>query len=294
MSDTLGDFLRARREQIAPETVGLPSSERRRVAGLRREEVAMLAGISTEYYLRLEQGRDLHPSDQILDALASALQLDDDAIGYLHRLAHPAPPVKKRRPRAQTAQPGIQQLLDAWATTPAHVTGTNGKVVAANRLAVALSPNFAVGANPLRAAFLDPEMRRLYPDWEDLTAKTVSGLRAMISLEAADPELLATIGELSVAADRFRTLWAKRDIRNKTTGLTRLNHPVVGELKLYYEKMLLPEARQLLVVYRADSGSASAERLQMLANLEDSRVGPVGLPPGRRDAVRPSSADRTG
>jgi transcriptional regulator with XRE-family HTH domain len=267
MSDTLGDFLRARREQIAPGEVGLPGSERRRVVGLRREEVAMLAGISTEYYLRLEQGRDLHPSDQVLDALASALQLDGDAIGYLHRLAHPVPAAKRRRSRTPAAPSSLQPLLDAWTTTPAHASGANGKVVAANRLAVALTPNFAVGGNPLRAAFLDPEMRRLYPDWEDLTAKTVSGLRAMIGVESADPELLATIGELSVASERFRTLWARRDIRTKTTGLTRMEHPVVGELLLHYEKMLLPEARQLLVVYRADPGSSSAERLQMLASL---------------------------
>ena len=267
MSDTLGDFLRARRGQIAPEQVGLAGGERRRVAGLRREEVAMLAGISAEYYLRLEQGRDRNPSDQILDALATALRLDDEATGYLHRLAHPAPAARRRHPGSPSEPPGIQRLLDAWAMTPAYATGASGRVVAANRLAVALCPHFAVGGAPLRAAFLDPEMRRLYPDWEALTAKTVSGLRAMTGVEAVDPELLETIGELSVGSDRFRTLWAQRDIRAKTTGLTRMEHPVVGELRLRYEKMLLPEARQLLVVYYADPGSPTAERLRLLAGL---------------------------
>jgi transcriptional regulator with XRE-family HTH domain len=267
MPDTLGGFLRARREQISPEQAGLPGGERRRVPGLRREEVALLAGVSVEYYLRLEQGRDLHPSDQILDALASALQLGDDAIAYLHRLAHPAPPARRRRGRRRPARAALQQLLDSWPLTPAYAQDSSGRVVAANRLAAALSPFFALGSTPLRAAFLEPEMRRLYTDWDDMTAKAVSGLRAMLGLGTAEPELLEMIGELSVASDRFRTLWARRDVRNRASGLTRLDHPVAGKLELYYEKMLLPEDRQLLVVYHADPGSPTAERLQLLASL---------------------------
>jgi transcriptional regulator with XRE-family HTH domain len=264
--DTLGEFLRARREQLSPQVAGLPGGERRRVPGLRREEVAMLAGVSVEYYLRLEQGRDLHPSDQILDGIAAALQLDDDARAYLHRLAHPAPrprPRGRSRPRGT----GLQQLIDCWPATPAYGQSTTGRVVAANRLAAALSPFFAVGSNPLRAAFLEPAMRELYPDWEDMTAKVVSGLRAMLSPDTAEPELLETIGELSVASDRFRTLWARRDVRAKTSGLTRFDHPVAGRLELSYEKLIQPESRQLLVVYHAAPGSPSAERLQLLASL---------------------------
>ncbi|MHB9860282.1 helix-turn-helix domain-containing protein [Streptomyces sp. YIM S03343] len=267
MADTLGEFLRARREQLSPEQVGLPAGERRRVPGLRREEVAQLAGISPEYYLRLEQGRNRHPSDQILDSLAAALHLDDDAVAYLHRLAHPAPSPRRRRPRPPAGQTDLQPLLDSWPLTPAYAQGTAGRVVAANRLAVALCPFFAVGGNPLRAAFLEPEMRSLYPQWNDMTAKAVSGLRATLGIDDADPELLETIGELSVASERFRTLWAKREVRRRSTGHTLFDHPLVGRLELRYEKLLRPEARQLLIVYYADPDSESAERLQRLAGL---------------------------
>jgi hypothetical protein len=165
--------------------------------------------------------------------------------------------------RARREQLSPQQV----GLTPALAQDASGHVVAANRLAAALTPFFAVGSNPLRAAFLEPEMRHLYVDWDDMTAKAVSGLRAMVSLDSADPELLATIGELTVASERFRTLWARRDVRNRTEGLTRLDHPVVGRLDLRYEKMILPEARQLLVVYHAAPDSASAERLRLLASL---------------------------
>lgn len=267
MADTLGSFLRARREQLSPEQAGLPAGVRRRVPGLRREEVAHLAGISPEYYLRLEQGRNRHPSDQILDSLAAALRLDDDAIAYLHRLAHPAPAARRRRPRRQGSGTDLQPLLDSWPLTPAYAQGPGGRVVAANRLAMALCPFFAPGHNPLRAAFLEPEMRSLYPQWDDMTAKAVSGLRAMLSLDDAEPELLETIGELTVASERFRTLWAKREVRRRATGDTRFDHPLVGTLDLRYEKLLRPEARQLLVVYHADPGSPGAERLQLLAGL---------------------------
>ncbi|MEU6354541.1 helix-turn-helix transcriptional regulator [Streptomyces sp. NPDC047072] len=266
-ADTLGEFLRTRRGQISPGQAGLPAGEQRRVPGLRREEVAQLAGISPEYYLRLEQGRNLNPSDQILAALAGALQLDEDAVAYLHRLAHPAPPARRRRGRARAHQGDLQPLLDSWPHTPAYAQGPGGRVVAANRLAVLLCPFFAVGHNPLRAAFLEPGMRALYPEWDDMTAKAVSGLRAMIDVDDADPELLETIGELTVASERFSTLWARREVRRRDTGLTRLNHPLVGELGLRYEKMVRPQARQLIVVYYADQGTASAERLALLSSL---------------------------
>ncbi|NEA99271.1 helix-turn-helix transcriptional regulator [Streptomyces sp. SID13726] len=266
-ADTLGEFLRARRASISPRQAGLPAGERRRVPGLRREEVAQLAGISPEYYLRLEQGRNLNPSDHILTALAGALQLDEDAVAYLHRLAHPAPPPRRPRSRTRTNQGDLQPLLDSWPQTPAYAQGPGGRVVAANRLAVLLCPFFAVGQSPLRAAFLEPEMRGLYPQWDDMTAKAVSGLRAMIDVDQADPELLETIGELTVASEQFSTLWTRREVRRRDTGLTRLDHPLVGELDLRYEKMIRPQARQLIVVYYADPNSTSAERLALLSSL---------------------------
>lgn len=271
MPETLGDFLRARREQLTPEAVGLPAGQRRRVRGLRREEVAMLAGISTEYYLRLEQGRDLHPSDQVLVSVSRALRLDEDAVAYLHRLAHPAPSAHPRRtPRRTTADGAgaqLQQLLDSWPLTPAHVQDPSGLVVAANRLAGALNPHFGVGRNPLRAAFLEPDMRQLYLDWEEVTAKTVAGLRTRLTTDSAEPELLEVIGELCVHSERFRTLWARRDVRVRTSGLTLLDHPVVGRLDLRYEKMALLESRQLMVIYHAEPGSRTAESLRLLTTL---------------------------
>jgi hypothetical protein len=132
---------------------------------------------------------------------------------------------------------------------------------------VALTPHFGVGRNPLRAAFLEPDMQRLYVDWEEVTAKTVAGLRTMMTTNAAEPELLEVIGELSVHSERFRTLWARRDVRVRTSGLTLLDHPVVGRLDLRYQKLLLPESRQLMVIYHAEPGSRTAESLRLLTSL---------------------------
>ncbi|MEU4154738.1 helix-turn-helix transcriptional regulator [Streptomyces sp. NPDC026659] len=266
MADTLGEFLRARRARIGPEEAGLPAGSRRRVPGLRREEVAQLAGISPEYYLRLEQGRNLNPSDQILAGLAAALRLDEDAVAYLHRLARTAAAPGRRRPRTRAGQDAPQSLLDSWPDTPAYAQGAGGRVVAANRLAVLLCPFFAVGSDPLRAAFLEPAMRALYPRWDEMTAKAVSGLRAMLDVEDPDPALLEAIGELTHASERFADLWARREVRRRDTGHTLLHHPVVGELELRYEKLLRPQARQLIVVYHADPGSPSADRLRLLAD----------------------------
>jgi transcriptional regulator with XRE-family HTH domain len=163
----IGEYLRARRELVRPEHVGLPDlASRRRVPGLRREEVAMLAGVSTDYYVRLEQGRDQHPSQQVLDALARALQLDDDAAAHLGRLA--TPPARRRRksPRPEKVPAGILQLIESWSQTPALVQGRYMDVLAVNPLATALAPYYVAGANIVRAAFLDPRVRDMYEDWD--------------------------------------------------------------------------------------------------------------------------------
>ncbi|HEY8984362.1 MAG TPA: transcriptional regulator, partial [Streptomyces sp.] len=174
---------------------------------------------------------------------------------------------RRHRPRSRTDRADLQPLLDSWPLTPAYIQGTDGRVVAANRLAVALCPFFAVGNNPLRAVFLEPEMRALYPQWDDVTAKAVSGLRATLTLDDTDPQLLQTIGELTVASERFRTLWARREVRRRAVGHTRFDHPMAGQLELRYEKLLRPEEHQLLVIYHADQDSLSAERLQLLSSL---------------------------
>ncbi|GAA4584915.1 helix-turn-helix transcriptional regulator [Planotetraspora phitsanulokensis] len=265
VTSALGEYLRTRRELVRPVEVGLPEGERRRVPGLRREEVALLAGISTEYYLRLEQGRDHHPSGQILDCLAKALRLDTEASAYLHDLARPAP--RGRRPeRPEQVADGVRNLIANWTTTPAFVHGRTGDVLAANPMAVALSPHFAPGSNTLRAAFLEPEMRVFFRDWDEMTAKVVPYLRSVIGAHADDPRLAGLIEELSLGSERFRTLWARHDVRHKTSGLTWVLHPRVGPLDLRYEKLGLAAAGQMLITYHADPGSKSERRLRLLAS----------------------------
>jgi transcriptional regulator with XRE-family HTH domain len=274
----IGEYLRARRELVRPEDVPLPElSGRRRVPGLRREEVALLAGVSIDYYVRLEQGRDQHPSEQVLDALARALQLDDDAAAHLRRLARP--PARRRRsaPRPERPPAGIVRLIECWTETPAVVEGRYTDVLAANSLALALAPYYAVGTNLVRATFLDPRVRDMYADWERVTESAVAALRALVGPDVDDPRLNELVGELSVRSDRFRKLWARHDARPRRSGAARLDHPQVGPLELSYEKLPIPDAdRQTLAVYHAEPGSPSAQSLALLASLarpgDDARV----------------------
>jgi transcriptional regulator with XRE-family HTH domain len=276
----IGEYLRARRELVHPEDVGLPElgGNRRRVPGLRREEVAMLAGVSTDYYVRLEQGRDQHPSEQVLGALARALQLDDDATAHLYRLA--APPARRRRrsPKAEKVPAGILELVDSWTETPAYVGGRYMDVLAANPLATALVPYYEAGTNLVRAAFLDPRVRDMYGDWERVTESTVAGLRALVGPDVDDPRLTELVGELSVRSERFRQLWARHDVRPKRGGRTEIDHPQVGKLELGYEKLMIPNTNcQTLVIYHAEPGSRSAQGLALLA----SSVAELSSPPQR-------------
>jgi transcriptional regulator with XRE-family HTH domain len=263
----VGEYLRARRELVRPEDVGIPDvSSRRRVPGLRREEVAMLAGVSSDYYIRLEQGRDQHPSSQVLDALARALQLDDDATAHLHRLA--APPTRPRRKahRPEKVPAGILQLIASWNQTPAYVRGRYMDVLAANPIGTALAPYYVKGANLVRVAFLDPRVRDTHANWEHVTASTVAELRLLVGPDVDDPRLNELVGELSVRSERFSQLWARHDVRPKRGGTTRIDHPLVGPLELGYERLPIPDTdRQTLAVYHAAPGSASAQALALLA-----------------------------
>jgi transcriptional regulator with XRE-family HTH domain len=272
----IGEYLRARRELVRPEDVGIPDpSSRRRVPGLRREEVAMLAGVSSDYYIRLEQGRDQHPSQQVLDALARALQLDDDATAHLHRLAAPTPRRRKTR-RPEKVPAGIVQLIASWSETPAYVHGRYMDVLAANPLVTALAPYYVRGENLVRATFLDPRVRDMYGNWERVTETTVAALRATIGADVDDSRLNELVGELSVRSERFRQLWARHDVRPKRSGTTRIDHPFVGPLELSYEKLPIPDTdRQTLVVYHAASGSASAQALALLATTTAEEREPV-------------------
>jgi transcriptional regulator with XRE-family HTH domain len=267
VSNMLGDYLRARRELVHPESVGLPVNGVRRVAGLRREEVAMLAGISSDYYLRLEQGRDRNPSMQVLEALARVLQLDQAATDYLLGLAAPKPRHRQPRPKREQVTDGIRHLV-AVMELPAFVHGRYFDVLAGNALAAALSPNLQAGQNRLRSVFLDPAERELYPDWIQATARFVAGFREAVGRDADDPRVVQLVGELSLSSERFRKLWARHDIRTRVGGPTRLNHPQLGDLSLQGEKLSIGGSEgQVLVVFHAAPGTSSAEKLALLGSL---------------------------
>ena len=263
----LGEYLRARRELVQPDSVGLPAGGVRRVAGLRREEVAMLAGISPDYYLRLEQGRNRNPSIQVLEALARVLRLDQAATDHLLSLATPRPRHRRHRPRRETVPAGIRQLLDVLGL-PGFVEGRYFDVLAANGLARALSPNLQEGHNRLRAVFLDPAERALYPDWDHATARLVAGFRESVGTDTDDPRFVQLVGELSLSSERFRQLWARHDVRTREGMPTLIRHPQVGDLTLSREKLAIGGAEgQLLVVYHAQPGTSSAEKMALLASL---------------------------
>ncbi|MEV6030078.1 helix-turn-helix transcriptional regulator [Nonomuraea sp. NPDC052116] len=263
----LGQFLRARRELLQPEEAGVPVTTRRRVAGLRREEVARLAGVSTDYYVRLEQGRERHPSAQVVDALAHALALEEDAVAHLHRLARP---VRRRRAsaRRERVSPNLLRMMEGWPHTPAVVLGRCLNVLAANALGRALFDGHAYSGDLVRLVFLDPDAREFYPDWDRVAVNTVAGLRAGAGTDQDDPLLIEVVGELSVKSEAFRRLWARHDIRQKTHETKRFRHPLVGELTLHYESLTVNSAPgQQLVVYQADPGSPSEESLSLLGSL---------------------------
>jgi len=266
----IGEYLRARRGLVNPQDVGISGPDaRRKVPGLRRAEVALLAGVSTEYYIRLEQGRDQHPSGQVLDALARALQLDDDATVHLHGLA--SPPRSRRRPRRRPEKvpAGILQLIESWSETPAIVHNGYTDVLAANALAIGLAPwCFAVGTNVVRTIFLDPRACDMYGDWEGSTERSVAHLRALVGPDIDDPRLNELVGELSVHSERFRQLWARHDVRPRRSGTLSIDHPQIGPLELSYEKLPIPNTDRLtLGVYHAEPGSPSAEALALLGTI---------------------------
>ncbi len=259
----LGQYLMARRALIAPEQVGMPAGSKRRVPGLRREEVALLSGISADYYLRLERGRDDNPSSQVLQALARALLLDEVETDYLLGLATKRP--RSRRPRRMERVPQrLQHLLSAL-DMPAFVEGRYFDVLAANRSATDLSPRLAPGHNRLRSLFLDPEEREFHTDWGRAVTDAVAAFRHTVGDDIADPRAVELVGELSLASARFRAVWARQDVRPLEGNTTEVHHPVLGALRLNREK--LPVSGLVLVVYYPDQDSDTAEKLRMLASL---------------------------
>lgn len=266
MENAIGEFLRARRELVSPADVDLAPGTRRRVAGLRREEVALLAGVSSDYYVRLEQGRERHPSTQVVDALARALDLDEDATAYLHELAAPVP--HRRARRAVTVSPTLLAMMASWPATPAIVLDHCLTIRAANDLGAALFAGHTYSTDLVRLVFLDPDAGEFYPEWERVAANTVAGLRAAAGLDPDDPQLIETVGELSVKSEEFRTLWARHDVRQKTRDTKRFRHRLVGELTLSFEGLTVNSAPgQQLVVYHAEEGSPSEAALRLLGSL---------------------------
>jgi transcriptional regulator with XRE-family HTH domain len=261
-ANALGDYLRARREQVRPEDVGLVAGTRRRVAGLRREELALLAGISSDYYLRLEQGRDTNPSAQVLDALARALRLDVKAIEYLHQLARPTGR-HRGHSGVEAAADGTDELIEQFAM-PAIVANRSLDVLAANPIARALSPGFAPGQNFLCWRLLDPAARDLYVDWDEATDVAVSGLREAAGSDPDDPRLRSLIDELSAVSERFRELWARADVGYRGS-VMHMRHPRVGDLYLYPNRFNIPHSGgQHMLIYHAQPGSDSARALDAL------------------------------
>ncbi|HUO41304.1 MAG TPA: helix-turn-helix transcriptional regulator [Mycobacterium sp.] len=264
-ANALGDYLRARRAQVCPEDVGLVPGARRRVSGLRREELALLAGISFEYYLRLEQGRDKNPSLQILDALARALQLDAKATQHLHDLAIST----ASRSECSDLEGGahaLDELIDQF-LLPAIVASSYQDVLAANPMARALSPEFTPGQNFLRWRLLDPAARELYVDWDEATDVAVAGLRELAGSCPDDPRMRALIAELSAVSARFRELWSRAGVGYRL-GVHHMRHPQVGDLYLYRHRLNAPyPGGQHVLMYRAEPGSDSASALEALRSL---------------------------
>ncbi|WP_159620026.1 helix-turn-helix transcriptional regulator [Arthrobacter zhaoguopingii] len=265
------DYLKARRKLVRPQDVNLHTYGRRRVTGLRREEVAQLAGISVDYYVRLEQGRDHQPSPQILDALARALMLDPPSTLHLHQLAQPrsgpaAPGRAKDAAASDTVAPGLRLLLGTIGSVPAFVQDRFMTVLAANPLAIALSPRNAPGTNVLREAFLDPAERDLYEDYDQVMRESVAGLRASVGERTNDPRLVRLVTDLSERSAYFLQLWNRHDVRPKVAGRRTLHHPVVGDLELFHEKFAVTGTDgHLLVIHHAAPGSPSAAALERLA-----------------------------
>jgi len=266
--NALGEYLRARRELVDPADVGLRVTGVRRTPGLRREEVATLAGISADYYLRLEQGRDRNPSPPVLDALARVFGLDATATQYLLSLPGGRPggsaPWRHRR---EVAPAGVRQLLDAL-TLPAFVESRTFDVLAANRLATALSPSVRPGENRLRSVFLDDDERDRMPDWEHAIGGMVAAFRSSLGAAVDDPWAARLVGELSLASEPFRRLWGRHDVKPLAGAPMRIRHPQVGMLELRMEKLAVGDSGgQLLVIFHAEPGSDSARSLALLGSL---------------------------
>ena len=271
--DEIREFLTSRRAKLTPDEVGLTSYGPRRVPGLRREEVAVLAGVSVPYYTRLERGNLSGVSESVLEALARALQLDDAERAHLFDLARAAQPAapKRRRRTQQRVRPSVQRVIDAMTRAPAFVQNGRLDILAANALGQALFSELYVDpvrpVNPARFVFLSPRAPDFYGDWERAANDTVAILRTEAGRDPYDSALSDLVGELSTRSEEFRTRWAAHNVRIHRTGAKDLHHPVVGDLTLTYEMLdLSADSGLVIVTYTAEPGSKSAEALDLLAS----------------------------
>ncbi|MDR6437538.1 transcriptional regulator with XRE-family HTH domain [Paenarthrobacter nicotinovorans] len=291
-SAEFGKFLKVMRARLTPEDAGtLESSGSRRVPGLRREEVARLSGVSTDYYTRLEQGRNIHPSKAVLESVARALRLDaGEQAHMMDLLEHCAGSAGNPGP-VQKVRPAVRQLLDAVGDVPALVLGRRADVLAGNRLAHLLFTDFtalpAGERNLTRWIILDPAAGLLFRDWKTVAAEAVGALRMDVGRHPNDPQTNQLVGELAVHSEHFRQWWAGHRVTSRSAGTIRLHHPVVGDLELNFETLSLPDdPDQMLRVYSAKAGSPSSDALTLL-NIGDVGTGanPSAVPePSHRDA----------
>ena len=278
-NDEIAEFLKSRRARITPERAGLPSYGQRRVPGLRREEVASLAGMSVEYYKRLERGNGSGVSELVLEGLSRALQLDEAERAHLFDLVRATNPVAPKRARAAKTRvrPVVQQIIDR---IDAPVTVRNGRLdyVAANAFGRALyAPVWESREQPVNSArftFLDPAAADFYPDWDRVASELVAHLRSEAGRNPYDRQLSDLIGELSTRSDEFRVRWAAHNVRFHRTGDKRIHHPVVGDLDLAYESMDLSADEGLsIAIFTAEPGSASHHALDLLASWSATPAG---------------------
>jgi transcriptional regulator with XRE-family HTH domain len=271
MANALGDFLRARRARVQPDNVGLPSGTgTRRTPGLRREEIAALAGLSIDYYIRLEQGKETNPSGAILDGLARALRLNEEEHAHLYALAnHVAGRVARTLPRAnRVVRPEILQLLETLRPSPAHVLTRTSDLLAANPESIALFAGLAdwppERRNTARYTFLHPAARELFTDWDRAARGTAAHLRSLAADTPDDPDVTALIAELLDRSPEFTRIWQRHDVRQRRGDTKSFRHPQVGEFTLSYEVLYLADG-QRMSVYQAKPGTRDHDAMTLLA-----------------------------
>lgn len=269
----LGQYLRSCRAAVRPDEFGLPSVGHRRVVGLRREEVALLAGMSVDYYVRLEQGRERGPSAQVLDALGDVFLLDEDGRSHLFRLAGLAPRVRVTR-AAERVDPQLRLLMDGWPDNPVLVISRAYDVLARNQLGDALLHPVRRYDNLLLTVFLDPAARSFYADWRHAAVNTVAGFRLVCDVDPRAGELVRELGSRSA---EFREMWARHDARGKSAETKTFVHPEVGEITLHMQTFdVRSSPGQQLVVYRAEPGTPSADALRLLGTIAATRTRSTG------------------